>query len=522
MFKVYRLLKYSLLLLISISIFSCQEDFNSLGSSIIGDPNFNFDLYDSATVIAYSRRAHPVQTNNLPVYQLGVYNDPSYGMTEASILSQLTMNQENPSFGVNPEIVSVILNLPYFSTPQGSGQELTFTLDSIFGNSPFKLSIYESTYFLRDLDPSQGFSQPQKYYSNQGPIFRNNLGDLLYQDLAFLPSELGIDPNPDEETNTILSPRIRVALPEKFFKEKILDFENTDALFNNSNFKNHFRGLHFIAEPINNNGTLIIFDMLRASIEIVYSYDGKSSSGNGSEVSETRLEDTFVLSFNAITVNTFQNNFAPEIEDNINNPNTLLGNQQLYLKGGAVALTVIDLFGKDLDQNGIPDELEDLRAKKWIINEANIIVNVDQNSILGGKTEPERLFLYDLNNNRLLIDYQLDNFTPAGDPLNFKTSHLGRLKRDASGKGESYKLKITSYLNNLINNDSTNVRLGLVVSQNINVVSSQSLLNQTPPGIENVPSASVISPEGTILHGSNSSTIDKRIKLNIYYTEIEN
>lgn len=98
------LCKLTTFLFLAIIITSCQEDFNTVGSDIIADPNFEFDLFDETSVVAYSRRAIPVQTNNLPVYQLGVFNDPVYGLTESSILSQLTLDQTNPTFGENVEI----------------------------------------------------------------------------------------------------------------------------------------------------------------------------------------------------------------------------------------------------------------------------------------------------------------------------------------------------------------------------------------------------------------------------------
>lgn len=508
---------------------SCQEDFNSVGSDIIADPNFEFDLYEQASVVAYSRRAFPVQTNNLPVYQLGVYSDPVYGITESSILSQLTLDQTNPSFGENPEIKKVILNLPYFSTAEGTGDDQTFILDSIFGDSKIKLSVYESNFFLRDFDPTSGFDLPQLYYSNQGPIFQNFLGELLFETDEFLPSNLPITINQGEEDEDKLSPRLRVELNEtaiQLFKEKILDKEGSDVLLNNTNFKNHFRGIYFIAEAITNEGNLVLLDLSNAAIEMIYEKDDDTGGGGAgriqsSRMEEERIEETLSLSLNGINVNTFKNNLPPELENTLNNP-VITGAENLYLKGGAGTVTVIELFGKDQNGNNIPDELEDLRDKKWIINEANLTFKVNKNIVSGGSTEPERIFLYDLNNNRVLLDYQLDNNTSPTDILNFKTNHLGRVQRDANGNGTQYRLRITNHISNVINKDSTNVRLGLVVSQNINLISSQALQNTLPLGIERVPSANVVSPEGTVLHGSNPSNPDDKVKLNIYYTEINN
>lgn len=524
------IVKYFGFSILLIALGSCAEDFSSVGSDIIGDPNFEFDLYENASIKAYSRRAYPVQTNNLPVYQLGVYNDPVFGTSEASILTQVTMNETNPTFGENPEIEKVILDIPYFSTSQGTGDETTYTLDSIFGQAPFKLSVYESNYYLRDFDPASGFEEPQKYYSNQGPVFQNFLGQLLFEENTFTPSNAPVIINPDTEEEERLAPRFRVELGLEainYFKEKILDQEGTDVLLNNTNFKNHVRGLYFIAEATDGQGNLSLLDLTEASVEIIYTKDDQSSGGTSgfrsqnSSMEDDRVEDTFTLSFNGITVNTIENNLPPELENTLNNPSPN-GEENLYLKGGAGTITIIELFGEDLNNNSVSDELEDLRTKKWLINEANIILNVNKNLVNGSPSEPERIFLYDLNNNTVLIDYQLDNITPANSLINYKINHLGRLQKDASGNGESYQLRITNHISNLINKDSTNVKLGLVVSQNVNIRTSQSLQNEIPPGIENAPTNSVISPEGTVLFGNTTSNPDKSIKLNIYYTEINN
>src|SRR5690606_17810605 len=150
--------KSFILLVITVVMASCHEDNNLVGNEVIGDPNFEFKLYDESTVVAYSRKANPVQTTALNSYQMGVYVDPVYGMTSANVLSQVTLSETQPTFGANPKIESVFLDLPYYSTLIEEIESLKiYQLDSIFGNTPFKLSIYESHYYLRDLDPDTGF-----------------------------------------------------------------------------------------------------------------------------------------------------------------------------------------------------------------------------------------------------------------------------------------------------------------------------------------------------------------------------
>ena len=66
--------------------------------------------------------------------------------------------------------------------------------------------------------------------------------------------------------------------------------------------------------------------------------------------------------------------------------------------------------------------------------------------------ELERIFLYDINNNNVLLDYIFDN-TSSSDPNFSKINHLGKLERDASGNGVKYNIRITEHITNLIKND---------------------------------------------------------------------
>src|SRR5690606_21314288 len=161
-----------------------------------------------------------------------------------------------------------------------------------------------------------------------------------------------------------------------------------------------------------------------------------------------------------------------------------------------------------------------LRAKKWLINEANLIFYVNQDLMTGGNNEPERIMIYDLKNSNVLADYMSDP-TSSLPPINALTNHFGPLERGSDGKGKYYKLKITNHISNLINKDSTNVPLGIVVSQDVSNRTTQKLLSPLTPNIEAVPSSEVVSHQGTILYGNSSNDPDKRLKLQIYYTKLE-
>ncbi|CAM3512926.1 DUF4270 domain-containing protein [Aequorivita lipolytica] len=496
---------------IIIAFSSCQEDISTIGSEILGTETPNGILDESQTIIAYSRKLGPVQSNRLPAYQLGVYNDPVYGKSTVNLLSQLTLSSNDPKFGDSAVVDSVFVYLPYFSTATTADTVTTYALDSIYGSTPINISISSSNYFLREYDPNSGFQEFQNYYSTQGETFEQYLDTELASVENFIPTRNGYVLYKDTDEEEKIAPGLRVKLDTTFFQEKILDMEGAPELRNSNNFKDYFRGIYFKVNSPTNNGSLFIFDATESYITIFYSYNNEDNS-------EIRENGTFKLNFNGINVNTFENELPSPIQNAVENPNIQTGNENLYLRGGDGIISIVELFGKDNDNNGVADDLETLRDKKWLINEANLIFYVNQDLMVGGATEPERIIIYDLKNSNVLADYNLDP-TNGLPPVDALSNHYGKLQRGSDGNGEFYKIKITNHISNLINKDSTNVPLGVVVSQNVLTRTTAELLNPMEPFIEQVPTSSVVSPEGTILYGNATPNQEKRLKLQIYYTE---
>ena len=155
---------------------SCDKDYNEIGSDLIGDNHFDFIKYTS-NVIAYNQKTEAVQSDDLAINKLGIYDDPAFGKTTANFATQLILDAVGPEIGNNPVIDSVYISVPYFSTLKSTDVKgaSVYELDSIYGadKAKIKLSIYESGFFMRDLDPEGGFQNAQKYYSNQNADFDN-------------------------------------------------------------------------------------------------------------------------------------------------------------------------------------------------------------------------------------------------------------------------------------------------------------------------------------------------------------
>ncbi len=148
----------ALIAIVITSFIACDKDFADIESDIIN--NENATHFNTASrkyeVIARTKVLGPVQTNGLPINSLGIYNDPNFGQTTATIVAQLRSSTLDPDFGESTELDSVVLTIPYFSTATEvtADGETLYDLDSVYGTGPIKLSIFENNYFLRDFNPS--------------------------------------------------------------------------------------------------------------------------------------------------------------------------------------------------------------------------------------------------------------------------------------------------------------------------------------------------------------------------------
>ncbi|EZH74929.1 hypothetical protein ATO12_09355 [Aquimarina atlantica] len=536
------LIRITVIVAVVFSFLSCNDDFDSVGSEVVGDVNFEDKQY-SAVPIAYSKKFERVRTNSLPIDQqgtthsnlLGVYNDPIYGQSVYSILSQIQPSKLNPTFGTNPVLDSVVFSLPYISTAISTASvqignvtetATTYRLDSIYGNQPVKLSLYKSNYFLRDFDPES--NERQVFYSND---VETNFGaeveqTLLYTNNNFVPSAKEIITTTETVTNgetttkrERLTPRLRVELPDEaktLFSTLFLDKAGSPELSNVNNFRNYFRGIYIKVEPVNNNGNLVYLNTRNAQITLYYSFEETSN-----DVTTTK-QDKLDLNFTNTFINAIKTTLDPTIAEELKeeNQDTVNGEDNLYLKGGDGSYAVIDLFGGNItNENGEEEnELSFLKRQDWLINDASLKLYINQNKVTGGDTEPERIFIFNIETGAVLLDYFLDGSASVETPLTSVVNHLGRISRDSDKNGEFYRIKMTQHVLNILKGEIENAKLGVSVSQNVNIITNA--IGDTPTTKnEIIPSSSIVSHEGTVLYGNGVNVPEsKRLKLDIFYT----
>jgi hypothetical protein len=531
------LFKKMLLVAGALFLYSCDKEYNAIGDNLIGSNHFDLLEYTS-NVIAYNQKIGPIQSNNLPVNALGIYDNPAFGKTTANFATQVVLATTNPTIGEEAVIDSVYLSVPYFSTKTtNSDGTYTYALDSIYGadKAKIKLSVYESGYFMRDLDPIGGFQETQKYFTDQNADFDNaKIGSRLNDFVStnkeqndgffFDPKEI-IETSKDADDKVVTTksvPGMRLKLNTEFFKNKIINAA-AGKLATNDVFRDYFRGLYFKVE--NADGSAGNMAMLNfKSGKITISYKAKTAVTTDAETVKDSRTIVINLSGNTVSLldqSTTNADYANAT--NSSNINTTEGDEKLYLKGGEGAMSIIELFNT-------PGELETLRANKWLINEANLVFYIDSDK-MKDSYEPNRIYLYDLNNNRPVVDYYNDGSTTS-DAKKSKFIFDGIIKKEGitNGRGVTYKIRITNQIRNLLKNaDSTNVKLGLVVTEDISVVNTGvsykwknpvKITSVTPNFYLQTPKATVMSPLGTVVYGGKSTIAEeKRLKLEIFYTK---
>ncbi len=608
---------------IAAAFISCEQDLTTIGSGVIGEEPFvtskaEFDVFVS------NKNIEAVQTNQLPIYQVGTFVDPIYGNTEAIITSQVQLSVQNPTFGAfsqsiednsatddsnstiveNETIKEVFLYIPYLTKGDGQtdrdrdgvddifdtdpddpnndndGDGLTnsqetaagtdplkadtdddgenddvdtdtdvsmvakrIDIDSIYGNrdTSFTLKVETSTYFLRNSDPTTQFIDNQPYFSNQD--IPNFTSEVLYEDEVMISDfevivasttdeDPDADPDEDDEAAVIkLNPGIRVQLNSDFFQENILNQEGSSNLLNQGNFNEFLRGLHISIVPKEGDNHYLLLDLTQASITINYDYDSIDTNGTADDTSDdieetidqvftlnllTRSPTTGVYSGNA--VNTFINDALPtEITDaHASTENA----SRIYLKGGAGTYAEIRLFDNDSDDTA--EQISQIKANNWIINEANLVFYVDRDKldVAGDIIEPSRLYMYNAESNEALFSGSLDQVNNASSLASYPL-YDGILEEE-NDKGIKYTVRITTHINNLIVRDSVNATLGLMITPDIRATGALDTKVENGQTIE-LPVGATISPLSTVLYGSNvpDGQIDKKLKLEIFYTEAQ-
>jgi hypothetical protein len=523
-----------------LGIFSCEKDLEDIAIDLVGEKPFS--VGDSLIeIIAYSinvdsSRVDNNDSNTQPLYLLGVNQDIDFGYLKSTLISQLFLPSAGVDFGDNAVIDLVVLDIPYFATRDGdqdaidpeTGEPIVdednniiqvpnFELDSVYGNKEqeFGITVNELGTFLNILDPLDP-TKIKTYYSNRN----YEILDQIYSD-NFLPNRNDtvlyvnreqIIIGEDEEGNTIydvdtikaddLNPSMKFNLDDTFFQERFIDHDDPSDFENNANFVQYFRGLYIDANGM--DGALMNVLGSNANVTIYYTNDEIQDEDENEDLNNNgvtgeqgvivKTKQSMRFNFGGVRTGKYFRDYAgAPVYNYIMNPDKVNGEQDLFVQGASGSQVILDLISEE--------NIEILRNKNWLINEANLTIYID-----GDQSEvPQRLYLYNYEFNSVIEDFI--------NPFFGSDIFGGNLEYDSDGNPERYKFRITKYISDVLSaNDPKKI-------------SKLALRNFVSTDIPNFAFLDTIVedfnwiPKGVILHGNLPKTNDKRINLEIFYSE---
>ena len=357
------------IIFLTVLLLSCEKEFASFESEVINSENaINF----STSSIEYglttrSEMVNPVQTNNLPSFLLGSYKHPQYGRSNSSFVGQMVPTDYNHDFGDNVVLDSVVLTIPYYSRGIETSEEgdITYEIDSVYGNSPIKISVFKNNFFFRSFDPFSDFDTSQSYFSNGSLSLEETInlgqleGDLLFEIEEFTPSAEQINlTDLDTLGNSYVSQRLAPALRFKlnnpndnFWESIFFENEGNQVLTNEPNFKEFFRGLYIKSEGIS-DGSVMLLNFASSNSKLTIHYTSENTNVDDSDTGSTDNIETnqheYIMNFSGNLLNLFENETLIDV-DLMEQTN---GNENVYLRGGEGIISTLDLFSGTMTENG--------------------------------------------------------------------------------------------------------------------------------------------------------------------------
>ena len=442
------------------TLLSCEKDFVDIDSNVIRNTAFS-----TGSVLVNARVENSpvtkVVTSNFtisdaPEYLLGVHASDEYEKIEASIISQIAIEEglelfDENQLTIDPDSATVVttidtvfVRMPYRVRLNDEGT--AYELDSIIGNQSkaFNLNIYQSSTYLSRLNPSD----PSKLHSySSDHVFEKQLpltvlnasNDFQYTPQAATDTvrvkrwlsdqkthvKTDIVTYTSSSSSSIPLPFGFVPLKEDVFNELFLKKYGSAEFASQEPFNDYFRGL--ILEASGNDGSLISFDFngsVKPSIEVYYT--------NTVIVKDTIFDtfhknDSFLLS--GIKASTYK------MEEKI-----YPVNNEVKIQGAAGSEAKITLFEAD--------ELAALRDQNLLVNDASLTFYINQSA--DNSALPYQLFLYksDEEGANPVQSYIKDIYTEGTAVFG------GLLERDSDGNPEKYTFKITDYVSDILSGET--------------------------------------------------------------------
>jgi hypothetical protein len=367
--------------LAGILLFSGCKDPDELGLNVLppGD-QLQTVFSDTSTLITTILQEDSLQTDELSLQLLGCINDPTFGISTASIYTQVNL-AGTPAFGTNPVADSIVLVLGY---------------NSFYGDSSESQSV--NVYQL-----TTDMSVDSTYYSNANFAFDpTSVGSTSY-----IPSL-----NPVLVGTDSLAAHIRIKL-DTAVANRILSQNGQSTLNSNAEWLTYFKGLKIESGSSVNpgKGGISILNFFNSTMTLYFHNDN----------------DTAAKKYNFSLVNARVNNFTHNVAGSVVEP---------YLSSGTT-----DSLCFVQGMSGVKTKIS-MPHLKHFIDSGSIVVNKAELKITAQGTAPEnypvasRLFLTtksDAGLNTFPIDYFESSGYFGGDFNTSTNTYTFNIARQVQG-----------------------------------------------------------------------------------------
>jgi hypothetical protein len=371
-------------------------------------------ITDTVSITTFSVKEDSIKTDDLPsgTAALGSYNDPVFGMTQASIYSQFLLPTNlTDGFGTGLSLDSIVLSVAYEGINPFYGTVNDGDMQTV--------KVYQLT---------ESLSKDASYYSNQTlEIYPFPLGSATF------------NPKPVDQvvvgTDTVKA-QLRIKL-EKGFGEQILN-AGASNLSSNTAFLNFFKGLHIRPETAGQapgEGAILYFNLLDAESGLTLYY-----KVNGVTQNPYRL----VVNSSAARYEHFTHTYpvGGPIKNQLSNP--ALGQQLSYLQSLGGLKTKVKF-----------PYLAGYRDSGVVINRAELVVKADPSYITSAYPAPEKLFVVPVTSTGANGD--LLSWPDFGEGANYYGGSYDAIAKE-------YRFNITRYAQGVITGSVTDYGLYLTVA----------------------------------------------------------
>ena len=356
-----------------LTLASCRKTPDTIGNNLIGENEY-IDIYhtDTVSIVCHSY-LDSVNTTNPSSALLGATKDPVFGTSEASFYTQFRFSVAGQSFGNNPVVDSLVLQL---------------CLTGCYGDTMAWQTAH--VYELAD-----SLSTSETYY-NHSVVATNTIDHANgYQ----------FRPRPHTKatvigTDTLSQPVIRIPLSLELGNQLMTLDTNVYSL--PDLFKAQFPGLYVACSPVSQNGAISSINLTNNEYTLLQLYYHDASSPD-----KPMRYNYYVTSkdayFNHIDHDYTQGNadFTSQVLDG----QTAMGQQQVYLQTMGGVRTFVQF-------PNLEHWTDTLEGCHMVINEAKLIVPVVVATLDSVYTAPKNFLLVGFNADSttyLLPDYYEGN-----------------------------------------------------------------------------------------------------------------